>query len=201
MEIKIFEIPIYNYSIDEFENKLKQHKSKSQKTYEKEYLTCEKFEQIYALQSNGKLNYLDYRIGQMEIYYYNGFVRYIARVMMSKKYLSKKAIAEHLKPYKDKDLSTFILEDNKIRSSYSLSLYKMPLFTEKKHYTTKYEIGGIHSDIRNKSNEQIIETIINDLKTIKNDSLFKSSFFDTESFLKIVKHLDVKSYIHSLSVR
>ena len=74
----------------------------------------------------------------------------------------------------------------------------MQLFTEKKHYMRKYQINGIYSDIRNKSNEQIIEIITNDLNAIKNDSFFNNSHIDIDSFLTIVKHLDIKSYIQSI---
>lgn len=67
--------------------------------------------------------------------------------------------------------------------------YKMPLFTETKHYMQEQHIGGVYTPFDLSNNDNIAELILNDIELIC-DNYLKDVYCDLESFKLISPCID-----------
>ena len=77
--------------------------------------------------------------------------------------------------------------------------YKMPLFTETKHYMQEQHIGGIYTPLDLKDNDKTAELLLKDIKLICNNYL-KDAYCDLESFEMINSCIDYKKLISSFNM-
>ena len=79
----------------------------------------------------------------------------------------------------------------------SNKLYKMPLFTETKHYMSEQHINGIYTPPDETSNEETARLLLEDITLICN-SYLNGAYCDLESFKLICNTIDYIKLISSL---
>ncbi len=190
--LKIFEIKIYPFSPDEFAEKIQIAKDKFIAKYP--YKSEVELRNMYSNFYGGKLSFEDYSIGYLEILYFDGCLHYEAKLILSKKYSTRKelqSIIDNLDNEKFPD-DEMKWQEARRRTGFSYSLipYKPPLFTEKKHYMSSYHVGGIYSGIKNQTNLEIAEMIKREITRIQNIEVFKGLYFDMSLFNTMCNYID-----------
>ena len=199
--LKVFEIKLYGCSPEEFEEKI----DKKRKEF---YLKCRaqnrsSFESmsLYSRFYAGKNTYENYSIGYLEVLY-DGFLRYEAKIMFSKKYSSKKEKQMMLDKLElDRTLSEEQKDERRaaILNSYLLVPYKPRLFTEKKRYMSNQHIEGMYTDTSGLTNFEIAQAIKNDISDIQEFDYLQGVYFDLSHFNEIIEFIDFKSLFNKYS--
>lgn len=190
--MKIFEIKVYPFSEKEFENRKNkfinkyEDKNKKYPFARNDYL----FKIFYA----DKLTFENYCIGYVELYVEEDRIRYEVKIMLRRKYPSKKALQEEMDKLDDNEYPTYDMKENKVKelASYKLVPYKPKLLTEKKHYMVNDYISENITDIRELDNKQILNAIRTKIMDISKTPNYKNLYFDMSMFNIIAEYIDFK---------
>ena len=189
--LKLFEIKIYPFPPTEFDCKVKnvidkvfaQNPNYPQSLLQKNYLT--------------KANFQDYSIGHINVLLDVSEIYYEARMMVSERYEHKEN-QQKIEDLENSGLSyrEILIRRDEILSSHQIIAYKMPLFTNVKHYSRDWHIDrAISTDIDGKSNKEIQQSIIKDLNDINTLSFYKNLYFDLSPIENIGDCLDYSKLI------
>ena len=190
--MKIFEIKIYPFTEKEFENKKEilinnyNHKNRKYSFARNDHL----FKTFYA----DKLTFENYCIGYVEIYVEEDRIRYEVKIMLRRKYPSKKALQKDMDLLDDNEYPTNDMKENEVKKavSYKLVPYKPKLLTEKKHYMVNDCLSENITDICELDNKQILDAIRTKIKDINETPNYKNLYFDMSLFDVIAEFLDFK---------
>ncbi len=190
--MKIFEIKIYPFSEEEFENK----KQIFIKKYYDEHRDASfaRNEYFYNIFYADKLTFENYCIGYVEFYVEEDRIRYEVKIMLRRKYPSKKFLQGEMIKLDDNKYPTYDMKENKVKETarYKLVPYKPKLLTEKKHYMVNDFVSENIINISKLDNIQILNAIRVKIRDINETSKYKNLYFDMSLFNVIAEYLDFK---------
>lgn len=169
-KVKLFDINLYNESPECFEQRVIRKRAKEYLKYKQLHDNPKGFDDYFKRYISGfGVFYEDYSIGNLEVIYENGNLIYNVKFYTSKKLIDKE--------------------------SYDITPYKMPLFTNKKHYRREYNIRNIYSNISGMKNCEILKILKKDLDDISKKNIFQKIYFDRKNFDNLCKCIDFNKYI------
>lgn len=192
--LKLFEIKLYPYTVDIFEKKVDKKRTDFYDICKAQKRTKEESMRLYSHFYGGMNNLINYSIGYLEILYSSGCISYNVNLMLTERKSPKKDIEQMLiELQKEADLNEEERRQKEyaIKNSYSIEIYKPPLYTGKKHYMQQYRnIFGMHTYVGDCSNLEIVEKIKEDIEDIQKDKFFKNIYFDLSIFNTLVNYID-----------
>ena len=177
--LKLFEIKLYPYTVDIFEKKVDKKRTDFYDICKAQKRTKEESMRLYSHFYGGMNNLINYSIGYLEILYSLGCISYNVNLMLTERKSPKKDIEQMLiELQKEADLNEEERRQKEyaIKNSYSIEIYKPPLYTGKKHYMQQYEIFGMHTYVGGCSNLEIVEKIKENIQNIQKDEFFKNIY-------------------------
>ena len=191
--LKLFEIKLFAYSPEKFEENISTHRKKVYTNYKNQNLTKKQIDYIYSTLFESKNTYENYSIGYLEILYDGSSLHYEVKIMLSQKNISEKELQKQFDIIEmDKALNEIQKEKRKLNiiGSRSLVAYKPPLFTSKKWYMSKYHIEGKYTMTWGLSNSEIVKTMKKDITDIQEYDILKNIYFDLSYFNEIADYID-----------
>ena len=191
--LKLFEIKLFAYSPEKFEENMSTHHKKFYSNYENQNLTKKQIDYIYSTFCGSKNTYENYSIGYLEILYDGSSLHYEAKIMLSQKIISEKELQKRFDIIEmDKTLTEIQKEKRKLNiiGSRSLVAYKPPLFTSKKWYMSNYHIDGKYTRTWGLTNLEIVQAMKKDITDIQEYDILKNIYFDLSYFNKIADYID-----------
>lgn len=190
--LKILEIKIYPFSPNEFAKKIQIAKDKFIEQFPEK--SEDALRNMYSIFYGKKISFEDYSIGHLDVLYWGNCLHYEAKLMLSKRYSTRKELQSIIDILDDEEFPTDDIKEDEARkrtgNSYRLIPYKPPLFTEKKHYMSNYHIEGVYSGITNQTNHEIAEMIKREVARIQNRDFFKGLYFDLSLFNTVCDYID-----------
>lgn len=191
--LKLFEIKLFAYSPEKFEENISTHRKNFYSKYENQNLTKKQIDHIYSTLYGNKNTYENYSIGYLIIIYDGSSLKYEVKIMLSQKNISKKELQERFKIIEMNNSLTEIQKEKEklnIISSRSLVTYKPPLFTSKKWYMSNYHIDGKYTRTSGLTNLEIVQAMKQDITDIQKYDILKNIYFDLSYFNKIADYID-----------
>lgn len=191
--LKLFEIKLFPYSPEKFEENIKIRREEVYSNYEAQNLTKKQIDYLYSIIYGNKTTYENYSIGYLEILYDGTSLHYEAKIMFSQKNISKKELKKLFDIIEmDKSLTEIQKEKRKLNITRSSSLvaYKPPLFTSKKWYMSNYHIEGKYTRTWGLTNSEIMQAIKKDISDIQEYDILKNIYFDLSHFNETSPYID-----------
>ncbi len=191
--LKLFEIKLFAYSPEKFEENISTHRKKFYSNCENQNLTKKQIDYIYSTFCGSKNTYENYSIGYLIILYDGSSLHYEAKIMLSQKNISEKELQKRFDIIEmDNSLTAIQKEKRKLNiiGSRSLVAYKPPLFTSKKRYMSNYHIDGKYTRTWGLTNLEIVQAMKKDITDIQEYDILKNIYFDLSYFNKIADYID-----------
>lgn len=195
--IRLFEIKIYPFTPNEFNEKIRNVHDKFFAQFADKDIN---WIQARYSERYGCMSYFeDYSNGHISILYDAPCLRYECNIMLSRKYPTVAQLRKRMKILKNDD--SLSEEDRlleaKMQAGYTLVPYRSQLFSGTKHYTTHSRINGIYTNIDGLDNTAIANKIIDEINRIHQRDMFRNLYFDMTLFNTIGRHIDYNKIINS----
>lgn len=196
--IRLFEIKIYPFTSDEFNEKIRNVHDKFFAQFSDRDINW--INARYSEQYGCMSNFEDYSIGHISIIYDVSCLRYECNIMLSRKYPTVTQLHKNIKVINKED--SINEEDGlfeaKMQAGYSLVPYRSQLFSGTKHYTTHSRIDGIYTNIDGLDNEAVANRILDEINRIHEKAMFRNLYFDMTLFNTIGRHIDYNKIINNI---